>query len=52
MEDEGLLRQGVSSSSELAVKFRIQKKLSIVNVMTEMSKRVKLLLSKESPSAP
>ncbi|KAL9229301.1 hypothetical protein vseg_004784 [Gypsophila vaccaria] len=51
MEDEALLRQGVSSSSELAVKFRIQKKSTIVNVMTEMSKRVKRLQSKESATA-
>ncbi|KAH9617839.1 hypothetical protein KSS87_012406 [Heliosperma pusillum] len=51
MEDEALLKEGVSSCSELAIKFRIQKKSTIVNVMTEMSKRVKNLLSNQSATA-
>ena len=51
MEDESLLKQGVSSSSELAIQFRIQKKSLIVNVMMEMSKRVKLIQSKESATS-
>ncbi|XP_074320843.1 uncharacterized protein LOC141657489 isoform X2 [Silene latifolia] len=51
MEDEALLKEGVSSCSELAIKFRIQKKSTIVNVMTQMSKRLKLLLSKQSATA-
>lgn len=51
MEDESLLKQGVSGSSELAIQFRIQKKSLIVNVMMEMSQRIKLLQSKESATA-
>lgn len=51
MEDESLLKQGVSSPSELAIRFRIQKKSLIVNVMMEISKRLKLMQSKESATA-
>ncbi|XP_021746830.1 histone-lysine N-methyltransferase setd3-like [Chenopodium quinoa] len=50
-EDEALLKQGVSTFSELAIQFRLEKKSMIVNVMREMSKRVKLLLAKESTAA-
>lgn len=53
VEDEALLKQGVSSFSELAIQFRLEKKSMIVNVMREMSKRVKLLQARaeESPAA-
>lgn len=48
MEDESLLKGGVSAFSQLAICFRIQKKLLIVDVMKELSRRVKLLSSKEA----
>ncbi|PKI54910.1 hypothetical protein CRG98_024692 [Punica granatum] len=48
MEDESLLENGVSAASELAIRFRIQKKLLIVDVMRELSRRVKQLSSKET----
>lgn len=50
MEDEALLKEGVSSFSELAIKFRLEKKSLIVNVMRELSERVKLLQARESPA--
>lgn len=48
MEDEALLKQNVSASTELAVQFRIQKKSLIIDSMRDLTKRVKLLSSKES----
>ncbi|KAL4574343.1 hypothetical protein LXL04_021172 [Taraxacum kok-saghyz] len=48
MEDESILEKGVLTSTELALKFRIQKKSVIIDVMRDLSKRVKLLSSKES----
>lgn len=48
MEDELLLQSGVSVSSQLAIRFRIQKKLLIVDVMKELSRRVKFLSSKKA----
>lgn len=50
MEDESLLKQNVSASSELAIKFRIQKKSLLINVMRELTRRVKLLVSKDISS--
>lgn len=49
MEDESLLRQDVSSLSKLAIEFRIEKKSMIVNVMKDLTHRVKML-SKEKVS--
>ncbi|KAK4736356.1 hypothetical protein R3W88_000053 [Solanum pinnatisectum] len=46
MEDELLMKQNVSPTTELALQFRIQKKSLIVDVMRDLSKRVKLLLAK------
>lgn len=51
MEDEALLKQNVSTSTELAVQFRIQKKSLIIDVMRDLTRRVKLLSSKESVSS-
>ncbi|KAI4357552.1 hypothetical protein L6164_001492 [Bauhinia variegata] len=51
MEDEALLKQGASGSTELAIQFRIQKKSVIIDVMRDLSKRVKLLESKEKITA-
>lgn len=48
MEDEALLEKGVSMSTELALQFRIQKKSVIIDVMRDLTKRVKLLSSNES----
>ncbi|CAH1431463.1 unnamed protein product [Lactuca virosa] len=48
MEDESILEKGVLTSTELALKFRIQKKSVIIDVMRDLAKRVKLLSSKES----
>ncbi|KAI3696310.1 hypothetical protein L1987_79322 [Smallanthus sonchifolius] len=48
MEDETLLKKGVSTSMELALQFRIQKKSVIIDVMRDLTKRVKLLSSNES----
>uniref|UniRef100_A0A2N9H9S2 SET domain-containing protein n=1 Tax=Fagus sylvatica TaxID=28930 RepID=A0A2N9H9S2_FAGSY len=51
MEDESLLKQGVSDSTELAVQFRIQKKSMIIDVMRDITRRVKSLSSKEAATA-
>lgn len=51
MEDESLLKKGVSISSELAIQFRIEKKSVIIDVMRNLTKRVKLLSSKETATA-
>ena len=51
MDDDSLLKQGVSISTELAIQFRMQKKSVIIDVMRELTKRVKLLLSKETTAA-
>ncbi|XP_030499723.2 uncharacterized protein LOC115715072 [Cannabis sativa] len=48
MEDESLLKKGVSSSTELAIQFRIQKKSVIIDVMKNLTRRVKLLSQKET----
>ncbi|TYJ05445.1 hypothetical protein E1A91_A12G165000v1 [Gossypium mustelinum] len=51
MDDESLLKQGVSVSTELAIQFRMQKKSVIIDVMRDLTKRVKVLLSKETTTA-
>ncbi|KAH9746177.1 SET domain-containing protein [Citrus sinensis] len=48
MEDESLLKQGVSASTVLVIQFRIQKKTLIIDIMRNLSRRVKLLSSKET----
>ncbi|MBA0592797.1 hypothetical protein Gorai_009769, partial [Gossypium raimondii] len=40
MDDESLLKQGVSVSTELAIQFRMQKKSVIIDVMRDLTKRV------------
>ncbi|KAF7827574.1 histone-lysine N-methyltransferase setd3 [Senna tora] len=47
MEDESLLSKGASGSTELAIQFRIQKKSVIIDVMRDLTRRVRLLSSKE-----
>ncbi|OMO60691.1 hypothetical protein CCACVL1_23950 [Corchorus capsularis] len=51
MDDESLLKQGVSPSTELAIQFRIQKKSVIIDVMRDLTKSVKLLSGKETATA-
>ena len=51
MDDESLLKQGASGSTELAIQYRIQKKSVIIDAMRDLSRRVKLLSSKETVSA-
>ncbi|TKY60976.1 Histone-lysine N-methyltransferase setd3 [Spatholobus suberectus] len=51
MDDESLLKQGASGSTDLAIQYRIQKKSLIIDVMKNLSKRVKLLSSKETATA-
>ncbi|KAL1327837.1 hypothetical protein HN51_037827 [Arachis hypogaea] len=48
MDDESLLKQGALGSTELAIQYRIQKKYVIVDAMRSLSRRVKLLSSKET----
>ncbi|MED6180522.1 hypothetical protein PIB30_011037 [Stylosanthes scabra] len=48
MDDESLLKLGASGSTELAIQYRIQKKTVIVDAMRDLSRRVKLLSSKET----
>lgn len=51
MDDESLLKEGVSGSTELAIQFRMQKKSMIIDVMRDLTRRVKLLSSKEEATA-
>jgi hypothetical protein len=51
MDDESILKEGVSGSTELAVQFRMQKKSVIIDVMRDLTRRVKLLSSKEAATA-
>lgn len=51
MDDESVLKQGASGSTELAIQFRIQKKSVIIDVMRNLSRRVRLLSSKETVTA-
>lgn len=51
MDDESLLKQGVSGSTELAIQFRIQKKSIIIDVMKNLARKVKVLSSNETVTA-
>lgn len=46
MEDETLLKKCEKESTKLAIQFRIQKKSVIIDVMSNLTRRVKLLSSK------
>nr|XP_019702319.1 actin-histidine N-methyltransferase isoform X2 [Elaeis guineensis] len=48
MEDESILKKKLSSSKELAIQFRMQKKLMIIDVMRKLTKRVKMLSEEKS----
>ncbi|KAF6150820.1 hypothetical protein GIB67_020903 [Kingdonia uniflora] len=48
MEDETLLKGDIFSSTELSTQFRIQKKSVIIDVMKDLTRRVRTLLSKET----
>lgn len=43
MDDESILKGDISNSTRLAVEFRLQKKLMIVDLMRELTRRVKAL---------
>ena len=47
MDDESLLKHGVSASTQLAIQFRVQKKSVIIDVMRDLTRRVKSLLPKD-----
>lgn len=51
MEDEAIVKQGVAATAELAIQYRIQKKSVIIDVMRDLTRRVKLLSSKETATA-
>ncbi|WJX54361.1 hypothetical protein P8452_40254 [Trifolium repens] len=51
VDDETLLKQGASGSTELAIQFRIQKKSVIIDVMRNLSRKVKLISSKDTVTA-
>ncbi|XP_004150615.1 actin-histidine N-methyltransferase isoform X1 [Cucumis sativus] len=46
MDDETLLKKCESETSKLAIQFRLQKKSVIIDVMSNLTRRVKLLSSK------
>ncbi|KAK6921614.1 SET domain [Dillenia turbinata] len=48
IDDESLLKKGVSSSTELAIQFRMHKKSVIIDVMRDLTRRVRLLSSKQN----
>ena len=50
MEDESILRGDISSSMELSVQLRMQKKLMIIDVMRKLTQKIRLL-SKEKSAA-
>lgn len=51
MDDESILKQGISGSTELAIQFRMQKKSLIIDVMRDLTRRVKSLSSKGGATA-
>ncbi|XP_020584435.1 histone-lysine N-methyltransferase setd3 isoform X2 [Phalaenopsis equestris] len=48
MQDESILKGNLSPSMQLAVQFRMQKKLMIIDVMRNLSRRIKRLSKKNS----
>ncbi|KAF5184433.1 Histone-lysine n-methyltransferase [Thalictrum thalictroides] len=50
MEDEAVLKGGASGSTRLAAQYRIEKKSVIIGVMQNLTRKVKILMSKESES--
>lgn len=48
MDDEAILRGGPPLTTELAVQFRLQKKFMIVDVMQNISRRIKMLSPQKS----
>ncbi|XP_077236037.1 rubisco methyltransferase family protein isoform X2 [Tasmannia lanceolata] len=51
MEDESLLKQDISSTTKLAIQFRIQKKSMIIDVMKDLTRRINKMQSKEKATA-
>lgn len=50
MQDESILKGGVTGSMELVVQFRMQKKLVIIDVIRKLTKKIRML-SKEKSAA-
>lgn len=48
MQDESILKGGVSSSMELAVQFRMQKKFTIIDVMRKLTQKIRMLAKEKS----
>lgn len=48
MQDESILKGSISTSMALAVQFRMQKKLMIINIMRKLSQRIKMLSNEKS----
>jgi hypothetical protein len=48
MEDEAILKGELPLTTELAVQFRLQKKLMLVDVMQNLSRRIKMLPAEKS----
>ncbi|KAJ8457920.1 hypothetical protein OPV22_030846 [Ensete ventricosum] len=48
MQDESILKTAISYSTELAVRFRMQKKLTIIDVMRKLTQKVKKISKIES----
>ncbi|XP_018674377.2 uncharacterized protein LOC135671363 isoform X2 [Musa acuminata AAA Group] len=47
MQDESILKTAISYSTELAVRFRMQKKLTIIDVMRKLTQKVKKISKME-----
>ncbi|CAL9769094.1 unnamed protein product [Musa acuminata subsp. burmannicoides] len=47
MQDESILKTAISYSTELAVRFRMQKKLTIIDVMRKLTQKVKKISKTE-----
>lgn len=47
MQDESILKTAISYSTELAVRFRMQKKLTIIDVMRNLTQKVKKISKME-----
>jgi hypothetical protein len=48
MEDEAILKGELPLTTELAIQFRLQKKFMIVDVMQNISRRIKTLSPQKS----
>lgn len=51
MQDESILKGGIPKTTELAVEFRMQKKLVIIDVMQKLTQKIRMLMAKEKSAA-